>query len=164
MTRRFLWSGLALVLFGMALPLWGRDASKPSASITHILIQSVSITIRVSATDKRLVVPHCGEGNGGTQSLCYKPTNLQVESPQGWQPVRLRLRPNDRVLGSLLPREIQSIPAGESHEFSLTFSKVDFAVESGQRLRYIVDAWPDEKSMRAGGAPIHLATPPFECP
>ena|SRR3990172_5162154 len=157
---------LSAVLLSVASLSFSQNGSRPSAKVTQVQAALFSFTIRVSAPEKDLVVPYCSKGDDGTLKLCYMPDNFQVETPQGWQPVKLRFHPEARVLGRLAQDlwKVQPVTAGRSHEFSLAISKVEFAVERGQRVRYIVDAWPDEKSMRNGGQPIRLVTPPFKCP
>jgi hypothetical protein len=46
----------------------------------------------------------------------------------------------------------------------MSFRKEEFAVERGQRLRVVVNAWPDEESMKTDKQAIHLTSPAFECP
>lgn len=165
MTKRVLLNGLTIVVFGMTQPLPSQNASKPSACVTEAQVShSVYVTIRLFSGDKELFVPYCGEGEGGTEHLCNLPTHLQVATRKGWMPVKLR-HP-DAVLGGVPPDRwrVRRIAAGQWHDFLFFFPKDDFAVETGQRLRYVVDVWPDEQSMRTAGRPIQLATPPFKCP
>jgi hypothetical protein len=167
MSKAALLTGLALLILGVTEPLWGQNISKPTAKVTDVrAVHSVSIKIRVFSGDKDVFVPYCGQSEGGTEFLCGPPapTHLEVQTANGWRPVRLRT--NDAVLGRLSPErwDIRPIPAGGWHDFLFGLSKDDLAIEGGQRLRLVVDAWPDEQSVRSGGRPIQLATPPFECP
>ena len=70
------------------------------------------------------------------------------------------------VLGGVPPDKwkFRLIPAGRRHDFFFALTKDDFAVERGQRLRVVVDAWSDEQSMRSRQQPIQLASPAFDCP
>jgi hypothetical protein len=129
----------------------------------------MGVTVSILAGDEDLIVPYCGGGGPGEaalESLCGPPTptRLEVQTAKGWRPVGLRT--HDAVLGGLSPQvwKARLIPARKGHVFSFSLSKDDFAVESGQRLRLVIDAWPNEQSMRSGGRPIQLTTAAFECP
>jgi hypothetical protein len=126
----------------------------------------MSVTVSILAGDRDLIVPYCGLARSEEESLCGPPTptRLEVHTAKGWRPVGLRT--GDAVLGALSPEvwKARLIPARKGHVFSLLFSKDDFAVERGQRLRLVIEAWPDEQSMRSGGRPIQLVTAAFECP
>jgi hypothetical protein len=145
--------------------LSGQGVLRPTAQLTDVrLVRSVSVQIRLFSAAKDLVVPYCGEGEGGTEALCNLPTHLEREVRQGWQ--RVGLRTKDAVLGGV-PAEkwkFRIIPAGHWRDFSFWFPRDDFAIEQGPRLRVVVDAWPDEQSMRSGGPAIRLASSAFACP
>jgi len=78
----------------------------------------------------------------------------------------MRPRFKEVVLGGMPPDKwmFQRIPAGRKHDFLFTFTRDDFAVETGQQMRAVVDAWPDEPSMRARQGSIQLTSPAFDCP
>ena len=165
MSNAALLTGLALLVLGMTEPFSGQNVSKPLAGITSIRVtHSVNVEIRVFSAEKRLFLPYCGESEGGSESLCNLATHLEVQSRKEWRPVKLRTA--DAVLGGVPPERwnIRAIPAGGWRDFLFGFSKDDLAIEGGQRLRVVVDAWPDEQSVRSGGRPVQLATPAFECP
>ena len=87
-----------------------------------------------------------------------------MQTLEGWRPVKLRSTysvlgapPEIRVLRKTVPRHGKSA-------FVLVFSRRFFEVEVGQRLRVLIDAWPDEQAMESGAEPIQLVSPLFECP
>jgi len=160
---RTLWT--ALLIFTLASLLFGQRPQKPRAEVSNVqLTRSVLIEVTMFAADKILFVPFCGESDAGTKSLCYGPARVEVQKRGNWRPVELRHR--DAILGALAPdrRKAEKIEAGGRGRFILAISKDDFAVETGQRLRLVVDAWPNEQSARNGGQPIQMVTPSFGCP
>ena len=164
-TERFPSTSAAALLFGITLPLSSQSPPRANASIADVvLIQTVSVRITVSSPETQLFVPYCGEGESGSEALCNLAIHIEAETRDGWRPMRLRT--TDAVLGGA-PSDrwkVRQIPAGRRHDFVFAFPKNEFAVERGERLRIVVDAWPDEQSMKTGGAPVRLATAPFECP
>ena len=142
--------GILTMVLGTTQAFSGQNASKPtvqtkSVELTHL----VSVEITVFSPEKDLVVPYCGDGEGRADSLCILPAYLEVQTSRGWKPVKLRH--SDAVLGEvpLDRRRLRLIPAGQNHDFSMSFRKEEFAVERGQRLRVVVNAWPDEESMKS---------------
>lgn len=167
LSKRRIFALLIAILFGRGSLISGQAGSKPNVQVTDVRVwRTMSITVSIFAGDRDLVVPYCGLGGSSRESLCGPPTptRLEVQTAKGWHPVGLRT--NDAVLGALSPQvwKARLVPARKWHVFSLLFSKDDFAVETGQRLRLVIDAWPDEQSMRSGGRPIQLTTTAFECP
>ena len=70
------------------------------------------------------------------------------------------------VLGAASLGRAGGVPIAPRSEapFSFQSSRRFFEGRSGQRLRIVVDAWPDMESMKAGGRSIQFTSPPFECP
>jgi hypothetical protein len=166
LSRRRIFAVLIVLLIGRGSPMPGQVGSKPSVQVTRVRVwRTMSVTVSIFAGDQDLIVPYCGLSASSEESLCGPPTptRLEVQTAKGWRPVGLRY---DAALGALSPEvwKARLIPARKWHVFSLLFSKDDFAVKSGQRLRLVIDAWPDEQSMRSGGRPIELTTTAFECP
>lgn len=165
MAKRMLLGILTGLLLATTQIVSGQNSSTPRVDVPRVqLIRSVSIQIRLFSAEKELVVPYCGEGEAGTESLCNLSIHIEVETRGGWRP--MQLRHSDAVMGGIPPDKwkFQIIPAKSWHDFFFAFSKDEFAVERGQRLRVVVTAWADEQSMRTGDHPIHLTSPPFECP
>jgi hypothetical protein len=164
MLRVSVWStliGLSLALMGPG----GQDASTPRVSVSRVdAVRSVSFEITVVSGQKDIVVPYCGVGEGGSEALCNLAIHVEVQGKDGWH--RIEPRHRERVLGGVPPDKWKPlvIPAKHGHDFDFGFSKNDFAVEGGQRLRIVVYAWPDEPSMRTGRDPIKLTSAAFNCP
>jgi hypothetical protein len=142
-----------------------QNAATPTVRVSRVdAVRSVSFEITVVSGQKDIVVPYCGLGEGGGETLCNLSIHIEVESKDGWHPIKPRYR--EVVLGGVPPDKWnpQVIPAGQWHNFDFGFSKNDFDVEAGQHLRIVVDAWPDEPSMRIGRNPIKLTSTTFKCP
>jgi len=157
------WS--ALIGLSLALCPSGQDPSTPTVRVSRVeAVRSVSFEINVVSGQKDIVVPYCGVGEGGSEGLCSLAIHIEVESKEGWHRIKPRYR--EVVLGGVPPDKWNPlvIPAKHGHDFAFGFSKNDFAVERGQRLRVVVDAWPDEPSMRTGRDPIKLTSAAFDCP
>src|SRR4029077_1869996 len=153
--------GLSLALMGPG----GQNASTPTVRLSRAYaVRSVSFAINVVSGQKDIVVPYCGVGEGGSEALCSLAIHIEIESKEGWHRIKPRYR--EMVLGGVPPDKWKPlvIPAKHGHDFDFGFSKNDFAVERGQRLRIVVYAWPDEPSMRTGRDPIKLTSAAFDCP
>jgi hypothetical protein len=167
MLKQALLTTLAVFLAGASQgrPGPGHNQSKPDAQVTDARAsQSVGIQITISSGENELLVPYCGDGEGDIESLCNLTIQIQVEGPNGW--TRIKPKYPNVVLGGVPPEKWRSqlIPGGQSHAFAFAFSKDDFVVQRGQRLRVIVDAWRDEQSMRAQKQAIQLTSGSFKCP
>jgi hypothetical protein len=165
-TQRFLTTAVtAVFLLVIGQPLLSQNTPKANASVANVqLIETVSLQLTVFSPETQLIVPYCGEGESGSETLCNLAIHVEVETGSGWRPMRLRT--TDAVLGGV-PSDrwkVRQIAAGRRRDFVFAFPKNEFAVEHGQRLRIVIDAWPDEHSMKMGGAPIKLTTAPFKCP
>ena len=163
--ERFMLSAAAVFLVGVPQPLSCQSTLKASASVADVqLVQTVSVRITLFSPDAQLFVPYCGEGESGSETLCNLAIHLEVETREGWRPIKLRT--TDAVLGGVPSTrwKVRPIPAGHRHDFVFAFPRNEFSIEHGQRLRAVIDAWPDEQSMRAGNAAIKLNSAPFECP
>lgn len=167
MTGQLLLSLAAVMLFAVPPALQGQSERKQLAQLdvgTVQAVQQVYVTLRLRTADQQLFVPYCGELEGGEKVLCTLGTHLEVQTSQGWR--RAKLRTTFGVLGgwSLDLAHGSLIAPRSGASFNFRFSRRFFQVEQGQQLRVVVDAWPDEQSMRTGGRSIQLISPPFECP
>jgi hypothetical protein len=155
---------VAVALLGIAPLLSGQNEHGAELVIlgTNTLVE---VEMNIQKPRKQLFVPYCEERRSGEKYLCTGAARLEVETRHGWQSVKLRT--DDAVLGGFNPKggaPGKLIPPGGGTTFIFAFSKELFAVEHGQRLRVMVEAWPDEESMKAGDPSIQLASPPFKCP
>ena len=167
MLKRVLLNILTGGLLLVAQTLCGQAVMKPQLQIRDVqLSHRVSVHVIISAAQRDLFVPYCGE-SGGTQSLCGPgaPTHLEVNTGHAWHAVAFR-RHTGAVLGGVPATEwkTQSIPAGSSHDFLIAFPKDDFGLEQGQRLRLVIDTWYDQESLKNGASPIRLVGSSFACP
>lgn len=150
---------------GPALLVQQRELPEPRAQLTvRNVVPQVDVVIELQTAEEQTVVPYCGETEYGIPILCILKAKLEVQTREGWRPAKLRTTygvlggpPSGRIAGKLIA------PKGKG-SFVFAFSRRFFDVEVGQQLRVVLDAWPDEQSMRAGGQPIQLTSPPFECP
>lgn len=152
----------------LALASLGSALGQPSRETLQLnsvrLYTSLAVEIRLFSAAQDMVVPYCGEGEGGSLTLCNLAVRLERETRNGWR--RVGLRHADAVLGGV-PAEkwrFRLIAAGRWHDFHFLFPKDDFAVERGQRLRVVVDTWSGEPSMRSGQPPLRVASAIFTCP
>jgi hypothetical protein len=164
MLRQMLSSVLAVFFVAASQSGSGHNQSKPNAQVTDARVhRSVSIEITVFSGQNALLVPYCSESEG-SEFFCDLAIQIQIEGPNGWA----RIKPTypNLVMGGIASDKWKSqlVPSGQSHVFNFWFSKDDFGVQRGQRLRVIVKTWPDEQSMRTQQPPIQLITAPFECP
>jgi hypothetical protein len=146
--------------------LKGQGKSKSRADALHAEIPNVvSVEIVVHSEERELLIPYCGEhAEAGMKFICGLANKIEIKTKEGWQPVEYRHK--EHRVGGLPPSEwkIQRVRAGFSYPFTLMFSKRIYAVEKGQPVRIIVDAWEKEKFMRTRQKTIKLTTPEFECP
>lgn len=146
------------------------DAQKGAgASSTQVRIDSVRaipliyVPLHLLVSDQPVYVPYCGESEGH-KFLCTVATHLEVATRSGWRPASLNTECG--VLGGLSLDHAAGvlIEGGKEGVFTFEFSPRFFKVRPGQQLRVVIDAWPDEQSMKAGRSALHLVSPPFICP
>jgi len=145
-------------------------------------LDALYVTLRLRTSDQQLVVAYRGESDGGRKVLSgfFVPdrgepgsggktrhpvgAHLEVQTTSGWQ--RPRARTTRGVLGylSIDKADAALIAPRSEPSFDFLFSRRFFDVEPGQKLRVVVDAWPDAESMKVGGPCIQLTSPPFACP
>jgi hypothetical protein len=167
MTKRLALSLAAVALFGIARSQQGQNEPKQVGQVDVASVRAVPqvyVALRLRTSDQQVFVPYCGESDTGEKILCTLGAHLEVRTSRGWRPAKLRTTYG--VLGaSSLGRAGGSLIAPRSEaSFSFQFSRRFFEVEPGQQLRVVVDAWPDEQSMKMSGRSIQLTSPPFECP
>lgn len=164
--RLFLPSLGSVILLGTASLLCGQNepAQKIQVDVVTVLPE-VHVVIEVHTADAQIVVPYCGETDLGVPILCFRGSraNLEVQTGQGWQPVKLRTThgavggpPSARFKYKLVPRQSKAY-------FVFQFSRRWFDVKPGQQLRVVLDVWADEKAVN-DVRPADLISPPFECP
>jgi len=126
-------------------------------------VPSVLVRVKLSAGDQSLVVPCCGVTKAGEKLLCLDSAHLQYRIAGQWRPVLLRR--SFGILGAKpAPFATTTVAAHESSSLVFLFSRRFFVVHPSQRLRLIVDTWPDQDSARQSRAAIKLEIPAFRCP
>ena len=154
------------MLFGIVQLLYAQRELNQKAQLGIQEVRALSaihVPLELMAADTQLFVPYCGEFNG-EKFLCNSAAHLESRTPQGWRPAKLRT--TFGVMGALrldLARWKQ-IPPRSGSLFIFSFRKRYFIVVREQQLRVVVDAWPDEESMKTGERPIQLTSPPLKCP
>lgn len=157
---------VVLLLLLLASSVTQGQLEKPpiAETLSVALVHIVSSDVLISAQHTQIVLPVCGEREGGSEALCSVSTHFEVLTPNGWK--RVRQRNLQRIIGGVpLDRlKTQIIPSGESRTFFVAFSKDVFAIETGQKMRVAIDVWPSVESMRSGSVPIRITTKSFACP
>jgi hypothetical protein len=166
MYRRIFFAFATLALLGVAQPLPRRIDANEQARLdlgSVRAIPQIYVPVHLFTSDQQLFVPYCGELDAENKLLCTAgAAHLEVYTGKGWQPAKLRTTYG--VLGIPPMKQGTIIDRRSKATLLFEFSTVFFAVNRGQELRVVVDAWPDEQSMRAGAPSIRLTSPPFECP
>jgi len=147
-----------LALLGTAHPQAIQD--RHGASLVIVTTKTlVEIGLYLQASQEPLFVPYCEERKDGEESLCT--ARLEVETQDGWRSASHK--PDlAATLSGVISTERRLISPGHGAMFTFVFSKDIFAITHGQRLRVMVDAWPDEHSIKTGGQIIQLASTPFD--
>lgn len=152
-----------LVLSGLA----SQDLSTTDHGLNLTVVgvrRDASISIKVNlrnSNESRVFVPTCGELRGDNY-LCDLAVHVEAETPQGWQPAKLKF--DSAVLGGIPPEKGVVIEPGRAATFVCEFNADLFKLSKGQRLRLIVDTWSDEPSMKARKTPLRLVSPVFKKP
>jgi hypothetical protein len=167
MFKQFILGLAAVACFGIGSPSPAQIESRPVAKIeisSVFAVPQIYVSLRLTTAEQQVFVPYCGESENGQKVLCTLGAHLEVQSRQGWSPVKLRT--NYGVLGASRPgRAGGRLIAPKSGEtFSFEFSRRFFEIEPGQQLRVVVDVWPDEQSLKTDGKSSQLTSPPFNCP
>jgi len=158
-------AGLFCIFALFALGLTAQQSQHSRIQLNDTRIARVfSIRLTVFAVDQDLMIPFCGEGEGGTRTLCSLPTRLEVKTLQGWKTVKLKH--SHRILGGIPPDKWKAQPVKNSQhgDFIFIFHIDEFDTRSGDELRLVVDTWPDEESMRSGKNPINFISSTFKSP
>lgn len=158
-TRAFISAAAFTVLFA-------QENAKKVAPSAHVLNANVdqkhrvTIQIEVSAGTTALVMPACEPLPEGSESPCW--IEVQAAAAQGWHVVQPKyakqgMEPMERwTARTILP--------GGSHDFTYRFIRDEWEVSRGQRIRIVVGAWRDERSMRKEENGFRLKTQAFACP
>jgi hypothetical protein len=165
MSRQLSLSLAAVALLAMSAPLAGEKQPDQKPRI-RVWIPSrlylVSVDLWVYSGEGPLFVPYCGKEESGREDLCTLGAHLEKKTPEGWRRAELR---NGTLSGKdLLHAAVDSIPPRDKRPFTFMFSTDAFGIPPGARLRVVVDAWPNEKSLRVGPPPIQVTSPEFVCP
>lgn len=138
----------------------GQSGSKPAAKVTETNLMA-TVSVEVTSPERNLYVPTCGNDD----ELCFIPSRVEAKTANGWHTIGFGPHVG-AVLGGTLPSSWKSqvVAAGQTRRFRISFSKYLY-VRSGQRLRVVVAAWPDEASLKNDDKNrIELVTESFECP
>jgi hypothetical protein len=167
MKRQLVLSVVFLFVIGASELIGAQEEAGTSSAQVRIrsvrAIPQVYVALQLSASDQQLFVPYCGESEG-TKFLCTVAAHLEIASQHGWRAAKHNTESG--VLGGVSLENAVGITfeRGKEGVFTFQFSPSFFEVRSGQRLRIIIDAWPDEQSMKRDHAVLHLVSPPFVCP
>ena len=152
---------VAVLLLGAGPLLNGSDEPRPPRVELHGVIPQVHIAVQIRATDRQISVPYCGLV-GSDPIICTQFGHLEMETPTGWVPAPRRT--GSGVLGAEREMGMKVASPGESMFIVFEFSRRWVAVETGQTVRVVLDAWPDQSSMDRQVDRIQLTSPPFKCP
>ena len=155
---------MLLLVKGSEMPGQSHSAQTQVGITSTRSFRTVEVDVMLTAHDEQLIVPYCGEEEGGLRVLCALGTQLQARVGKHWHPVGFR---DAGAEGGGVPLKTAraSVVAPGTAAHYLFRCNMDFlALESGQPLRLIVNTWPNEGSMRSGETPKELASPQFRCP
>ncbi len=122
----------------------------------------VAIIFQLTTSEDPMFVPYCEKQEGGEEVLCSLATHLEFQTTHGWQKAVF-------TEANLLSKDLRKadgrvVPPRSKKSFFFLFSTEIYRIKPGTRLRVIMDAWPDEASMRAGAPPTQVTSPEFVCP
>jgi len=170
---RVLWS-TALLLLATAssrrdqqpLAAQGQRSGHPSITIDRAwTVPEILLAVTFRTRESEAVVPYCSQTEEGEPFLCTSGVHLQTQARGGWRAVGLRKTPG--VLGASVPisrAAAQFVPAHKTASFLFRFNTHVYSIARGQRLRLVVDAWPDKQAQQAGEKPMQLISDAFACP
>ena len=165
-TGSFLWIGVFLLsstVFRQSAATLGHAELDGIQTEDFGDVPSVLVTLKLTAEDRPLVVPYCGVTKSGNQLLCLGSAHLQYRTTGRWKPVLLRR--SFGVLGAQpAPFAATTIAPNGSASFVFLFSRAFFVVHPGQRLRLVIDTWPDQDAARQSRDARKFETPAFRCP
>jgi hypothetical protein len=161
---RFVIVTLSILTCGIGVSL-GQGSPDQATGIVSVTASSVVETrVEIRASDKQLVIPHCGTTETGEYVLCTGQAHLELKDGKLWS--NARPKSGGAILGGM-PRERWEscvILPGHQAYFMFTFSKAFLSVQQNQQLRVAVNAWANEESLKSGGAVATLWSPTFMCP
>ena len=144
----------------------GQETKHDREAITAVEARAViSVEFEIHATDRSVMVPHCGEGVSGNFFTCYGAAYLEVLSGETWE----RAKPPKDMMATLgTPsrddwRPTVITPAVTRH-FVFVFDPVFFGVKRGDHLRIKVPAWSNRESMGDRDPDTTFVSPVFNCP
>ena len=133
-------------------------SSRPSIDFRYVRTL-FRVALDIQAGDTPLVIPVCGTD---VELLCG--AKLEVLSSQRW--VSAPTPRDGPILGgfSVDRAKASVVQPHSSTRFVYQFAKHVFELSKGQQLRVVVNAWPDEVTMRANGPSIRIEGPTFQLP
>jgi hypothetical protein len=127
-------------------------------------VPSITVVVTVVTGGRQLFLPACGESDTGIPFLCDASVRLEAQSNGKWHAAQLETRyglqsvtPLAKVGGGILSAQVE-------HTAIFRFDRAGYRVKGGQRLRLVLETWPDEQAMRSGAAPTRLTSGAFRCP
>ncbi len=166
MVKRGTVAFVVLVLFAQAPALLGQKEPSQKPRIWVYVPPGrylIEVDVWLHTSEEPLFVPYCGEQESGREDLCAAAAWLERQSRDGWRKAEVR---NATMGPGRDPRKAEGvlIPSRSKRVFSFSFNTDVFGIPPGTRLRVVVDAWPDEKSLREGVPPVQVTSPEFVWP
>jgi len=165
MHRSVKYAEIICILIFISLGLVAQDMEDSRVQVDRTRVTRVfSVFLSVIAVDQNLTVPFCGENEGGTRLLCSLPTQLEIKTTRGW--VSAKVKNNNLILGGAPVDKWEAglIKKQQYKQFVFMIPIDEFNIEPESELRLVVDAWPDEASMRSGKNPLKLISAVFKIP
>lgn len=164
MTR---WSyGLSCALLGCAAAGIGCSSviASEEPAVEMVSVQAIPLVrIRVvvrNSTSERVLVPYCGDLEG-TDVLCGLATQVEVHDKGRWR----QAKPSGGgVLGGHPLERGRTIEAGGERPFVFQFSRDEFEIGAGMKVRLVIDAWHVGETIRAKSPGMQLETGSFDLP
>jgi hypothetical protein len=156
---------IMLALFAQVVPLFGQKEPAQKMGIRLQTLQRlylVSVGLSLSTSADPLFIPYCEKTESGETVLCTLAAHLEVQTPRGWRKAEVR----DATVATRDPRKAEgSLIPPRSKRYAIFYFNTDvYGIPPGTRLRVVVDAWPNEESMRGGAPPTQVTSPEFVCP
>lgn len=163
---------LSLVLVGCFFSCWpngmvfGQGEAQSRGGIVDIeATPLVSVRIEIRASEKKIVIPQCGEYARDHFAFCFGEAQMEVLRGGRWDQAgpRKGLSATMGVDANEIKKTVVLEP-GKAVYFTYSFSKEFFGIRRGEKLRFRVNAWTSSESMTSRTPETTLVSPIFDCP
>lgn len=157
---------LGFLLFSAAGILKAVDlkTKEPDLSIQSSRRQTeIEVVVAVANSSKgSIVVPFCGEMNGRLY-LCDLAVRMDVYSGNRWQEASAKCD-YCGLPGGVALEECVTVKSGQTTSLVYQFASDYFRVARGQRVRLVLDVWPNKDSLKKREGATKISSPAFVLP